>query len=232
MPGLTENYLLVTDVVVDDFVQPSHNNRLADTVDRVLGSVLRRLLTAGVFEGWSILGDKTVGTGQGLVGACWCQTTAAQEISGLTANAVNHVFIAATADGGPQGTVSAFAQLSSTGPSDSIYLGTIELDAAGEVLGIDNAADGVQRQCYPLAWRDLAGSGTIEDVAPSAQETVYVTHEALRVPGAIVLASDTPDFTWEIGESWRGDKFLLAVTNGGASTADFEFIWARTGIGA
>lgn len=232
MPGLTENYLLVTDVVVDDFVQPSHNNRLADTVDRVLGSVLRRLLTAGVFEGWSILGDKTVGPGQGLVGACWCQTTGAQAIGGLTANAVNHVFIAPTGDGGPQGTVSVFAQLSGTGPSDSVYLGTIELDGAGAVLGIDNAAEGVQRQCYPLAWRSLVGSGTIEDVAASAQASVYVTHEELRVPGAIELTSESPDFAWAIEESWRGDSFLVTVTNQGASTADFTFAWRRAGIGA
>ena len=36
MPGVTGNYQFVTAVAVDDFVQPSHNNRLADTVDRVL----------------------------------------------------------------------------------------------------------------------------------------------------------------------------------------------------
>lgn len=231
MPGVTENYLLATDVTVDDFVQPEHNNRLADTVDRVLGSVLRRLLTAGVFEGWSILSDKTVGPGQGLVGACWCETNEAQAISGLTVNAVNHVFVEATADGGPEGTVSVFAQLSSTGPTDSVYLGTIELDAQGEVVAIDNAAAGVQRQCYPLAWRSLTGSGIIPDVEPGGQASVYVTHEALRLPGAISLSSDTPDFAWEIEENWREDRFLLTVTNTGASTADFEFDWSRFGVG-
>jgi len=232
MPGVTENYLFATDVVVDDFVQPSHNNRLADTVDRVLGSVLRRLLTAGVLEGWSILSDKTVGTGQGLVGACWCQTMAAQAITGLAAGAVNHVFIAATAEGGPQGTVSVSAQLSSTGPTDSVYLGTIELDGAGEVLGIDNGAEGVQRQCYPLAWQSLSGVATIESVEPSTEASVDIMHEALRVPGAIELTSPSPDFAWEISESWRGDRFLLTVTNEGASAADFEFAWSRVGIGA
>ena len=53
---------------------------------------------------------------------------------------MNHVFVQATADGGPDGTISVFAQLSGTGPSDSVYLGTIELDAGGDVVAIDNAA--------------------------------------------------------------------------------------------
>jgi len=230
MAGVTDNYGFATDVAVDDFVQPSHNNRLADTVDRALGSLLRRLMTAGVHEGWSILGDKTVGSGQGLVGVCWCQTTSAQAIGDLTADAVNHVFVQATADGGPDGTVSVFAQLSANGPADSVYLGTIELDGGGEVVAIDNQAEGVQRQCYPLAWVSLAGSGSIEAVAPSAEETAYVEHDALRVPGAIELTSESPDFTWSIEESWRGDKFLLRVTNNGGSAADFEYEWAREGV--
>jgi len=230
MAGVTENYGFATEVAVDDFVQPSHNNRLADTVDRVLGSLLRRLMTAGAHEGWSILGDKTVGSGQGLVGACWCQTTSAQAISDLTDDAVNHVFVEATADGGPDGTVSFFAQLSANGPADSVYLGTIELDGGGDVVAIDNQAEGVERQCYPLAWVSLVGSGIIEDVDPSAEETVYVEHDVLRVPGAIELTSESPDFTWTIEESWRGDRFLLRVTNNGGSAADFEYEWAREGV--
>ncbi len=230
MPGVTDNYQFVTAVAVDDFVQPSHNNRLADTVDRVLGSVLRRLLTAGVHEGWSILADKTVGPGQGLVGVCWCETASAQAITGLTDDAVNHVFVQATADGGPDGTISVFAQLSGTGPSDSVYLGTIELDAGGDVVAIDNAAAGVDRQCYPLAWRSLSGSGTVESVDPEAEESVYVEHDDLRVPGAIELSSSSQDFTWEIDETWRADEFLLRVTNNGGSAADFEYTWTREGI--
>ncbi len=232
MAGVTENYGFATDVAVDDFVQPSHNNRLADTVDRVLGSLLRRLMTAGAYEGWGILGDRTVSSGQGLVGACWCQTTSAQAIADLTDGAVNYVFVQASADGGPDGTVSVFAQLSANGPTDSVYLGTIELDGAGGVVAIDNQAEGVQRQCYPLAWARLTGSGIVEAVAPSAAEAVYVEHDALRVPGAIELTSDSADFTWVIEESWRADKFLLRVTNNGASVADFEYQWTREGVAA
>jgi len=230
MPGVTENYELTTDVAVDDFVQPGHNNRLADTVDRVLGSVLRRLLTAGAFEGWSIQADKTVGAGQGLVAACWCETSEAEQITGLTDNAVNYVFLERDADAPPDGTVNVFAQLSETGPADSIYLGTIELDGSGAVVAIDNAAEGVDRQCWALAWVGLAGAGTIESVPAEQEATAYVEHDALRVPGAIELESSSPDFTWTIEESWRADKFLLRATNNGGSAADFEYTWMRVGV--
>lgn len=230
MARMTENYGFVTEVAVDDFVQPEHNNRLVDTVDRVLGSVLRRLLTAGAYEGWAILADKTVGAGQGLVSACWCQTVSAQPITGLSNGALNHVFAAATANAGVDGGITVFAQLSALGPTDSVYLGTIELDGDGEVVAIDNAAQGVQRQCWPLAWRSLGGSGTIEGVGPGAEESVSVQHEALRVPGAIELQSGSPDFTWEIDEAWRADGFVLRATNHGGSAADFEYTWSRAGI--
>ncbi|MEA3400650.1 MAG: hypothetical protein U9R79_05325 [Armatimonadota bacterium] len=230
MAGVTDNYGLATDVAVDDFVQPSHNNRLADTVDRVLGSVLRRLLTAGVYEGWSIQADKTVGPGQGLVAACWCETTAAEAISGLTDGAVNHVFLEATSDSPPEGDVSVFAQLSSSGPTDAIYLGTIELDGSGAVVTIDNHAEGVDRQCYSLAWRSVSGEGTEADVPAGEQVSFTITHEPLRVPGAISLESSSPDFTWEISETWRSDSFTVTVTNNGGSQADFEYTWTREGI--
>jgi hypothetical protein len=231
MAGVTQHYGFATDVAVDDFVQPEHNNCIADTVDRVLGAVLRKIIRPGVLEGWSVLADKTVGSGQGLVAACWCETTQAQAINGLTHGAVNHVFLEADADGPTDGTVTVFAQLSSSGPSGAIYLGTIELDGAGVVVAIDNFADGVDRQCHPLAWRNLSGSGTIAAVPAGGEASAHVTHDALRVPGAISLSSNSPDFTWEISETWRGDRFLLTVSNSGASAADFDYTWTREGVG-
>jgi len=230
MAGVTQTYGFATDVAVDDFVQPAHNNRIADTVDRVLGAVLTKIVRPGVLEGWSILADKTVGTGQGLVAACWCQTTEAQAITGLTDGAVNHVFLEADADGPSDGTANVFAQLSSSGPSDAICLGTIELDGGGAVVAIDNEVDGVDRQCFPLAWSSLDGSGSLEAVPAGGDASEYVTHEALRVPGAIDLQSSSQDFTWEITETWRDDRFLLTVSNGGASAADFDYTWTREGI--
>ncbi len=231
MANSTDTYGFATDVAVDDFVQPEHNNRLADTVDRVLGAILTKILQPGVAAGWTIMADRTVDAGQGLVGACWCETTQSQAISGLTDGAVNHVFLEADADGPMDGTVNVFAQLSGSGPTDAIYLGTLELDGAGAVVEIDNSVDGVDRQCFPLAWRSLGGEGTISGVPAGGDSSVYVTHEALRVPGAITVQSSSADFTWEISETWRADTFLLTASNGGAVAADFDYTWTREGIG-
>ena len=230
MAGVTENYQLVTDVVADDFLQPEHNNRIADTVDRVLGSVLRRLLTPGALEGWQIDSDGTVTPGQGLVAGCWCETTQSQEITALIDDAVNHVFIERGTDGPRDGGVNVFAQLSAEGPADAVYLGIIELDDAGEVVAIDDAVEGVDRACHPIAWSSLAGEGAIEAVPAAGEVSQYVSHARLRLPGAIELNSESPDFTWQVSEPWRGDCFLLTVTNNGASEGDFVYQWTREGI--
>ena len=230
MAGITENYQFVTDVVVDDFVQPEHNNRIADTVDRVLGSVLRRLFTAGAFAGWSIQADRTVAAGQGLVAGCWCETSGPREIAGLCDEAVNHVFIEAGVDAPRDGSVNVFAQLTSSGPADAIYLGTIEIDDAGAAVAIDNTAEGAERACHPIAWENVGGVGKMEAIPPGGEASEYVTHAQLRVPGAIELSPDSAEFAWKISDTWRSDRFLLTVSNNGADEADFEYSWAREGI--
>ncbi len=230
MAETTENYGLTTAVSADDFIEPEHNNRIADTVDHVLGSVLRRLLTPGVHEGWSILADRSVGAGQGLVGACWCRTVEATPIAGLTDGAVNYVFLEASATAPRDGSVSVFGQLSASGPDDAIYLGTIELASDGTVVAIDNAAAGVDRQCYALAWVTLRGSGTEPSVPAGGDATFTVSHDPLRIPGAITLESSSPDFTWEITGAHAADGFAVTCTNNGGSAADFEYTWEREGI--
>ena len=47
MASTTTNYGLATDVVVDDFVEPAHQNRVADTLDRALGEFLAQMMPAG-----------------------------------------------------------------------------------------------------------------------------------------------------------------------------------------
>ena len=67
-------------------------NKMVCAQDRGGGLILGELLGRGVLEGWEIsIGSSTVGSGAGLVGACWCQTTAPQAISNL-ASGVNYVF--------------------------------------------------------------------------------------------------------------------------------------------
>ena len=233
MAATTQNYGFATGVAADDFVEPDHNNRLADTVDRTLGEFLRHIIPAGAHEGWEITGDKEVSAGQGLIGACWCRTLEAQEIVGLIEGAVNHVYGAPTAQSAPEGAVQFVAQTAPPGPGDAVYLGTIELDGEGEVVGIDNEAAGTQRNCHRLAIERLEGSGLVEDVPAEESVTVEVAHESegeFQVPGDLQVTSDGADFEWEVTEAHRGDRFRLRVTNVGSEAADFAYEWSREGL--
>lgn len=233
MASTTPNYGFATGVATDDFVEPEHNNRLADTIDRTLGEFLRHIIPAGAHEGWEITGDKEVSAGQGLIGACWCRTAEAQEIVGLSAGAVNHVYGAADAQSAPEGTVQFVAQTAPPGPGEAVYLGTIELDGEGEVVEIDNAAPAAQRNCYRLAIERLEGSGLVGDVPAQESVVVEVDHASegeFRVPGDLRVTSASPDFEWEVVEAHRGDRFRLQVTNAGGEAADFAYEWSREGL--
>ena len=230
MANETANYKLLTDVVNDDFVQPEHNNRVANTVDRTLGTFLRRIITAGVFDGWEITAAKQVDTGEGLIAACWCTTVADQDIDDLTDGAVNYVFAEVTDTSGADGSVSFRAQTSGSGPTGSVLLGTIELDAGGAVVEINNNAAGVQRQCYPIAWRALAGGGTVADVPAGNEVVLTVSHDALRVPGAIAFDIEGSDFTWEIDRTYEAANFRVTATNESAAAVDLVYTWARQGV--
>jgi len=230
MANETANYRLITDVVSDDIVEPEHNNRLADTLDRVLGSFLGRMVTAGVHDGWLITAEKQVSAGEGLIAACWCSTAAAQDIVDLADDAVNYVFAESTESSGADGSVSFRAQLSPAGPDASVLLGTIELDASGEVVAVDNEVEGAGRECYALAWRTLSGSGIEEAVPAGGEVEVVVEHDALRIPGAIEFAAEGEDFTWEIDRTHEAASFRVAATNNGAEAADFVYTWERQGI--
>ncbi len=233
MPNLTPNYKLTTNVVTDDFVQPEHNNRVADTLDRVLGSFLRQIISAGVYQGWEITGAKQVSPGEGLVSACWCKTAAAQDIEDLTNGTVNYVFAEANDTSAPDGTVRTYAQLSPSGPSGSVFLGTVELDGDGEVVAIDNQAEGVDRDCHPLQWGAFGGSGTVEAVPPGGEVSFYVEHSeqgSFRIPGAISFQVEGEQFSWGIDQAHDAERFRVTAVNEGSYTEDLEYSWQREGL--
>lgn len=233
MASSTPNYDLTTDVVADDFVAPSHNNRLADTIDRALGEFLKSIIAAGAHEGWEITTAKTVAAGQGLLGACWCRTVVAQDIQDLTDGAVNYVYGALVENSAPDGEISFVAQVAPPGPGQAILLGTIELDAGGNVVAVDNNAAGSQRDCHRLAIEELQGTGIIEGVPGGATVSACVSHAAageFRIPGDLRVSSESQDFEWAVTEHHRGDEFWLRVTNSGSYPGDFEYDWSREGI--
>ncbi len=230
MPTQSDNYGLWVGMVTDDFIEPAHVDRAAQIVDRVLGGVVGKLLAAGVYEGWLLGQDKQVGAGWGVLEAAIGETEAGQEIGGLTNEAVNYVFAVATEETAPGGVVGFAAQTGSVGPAGALYLGTIELDAAGAVVALDNDATGVDRGVFPLVTRTLQGSGTVAEVDPDETVAIEVTHAALAVPGAIAVTV-SEGFSYVVEEAWRGDGLLVKATNEGTETAELVYAWERKGMG-
>ena len=233
MPSTSPNYGFATGVVNDDFVAPSHNNRLADTVDRALGGVLQSILAPGVLEGWELDETEEVAAGGGLIGPCWCRTYAPQAVDGLTDGAVNYVYGCLEATSAPDGTVQFVAQIAPPGPGQSIFLGTMELDSQGDVVAVDNAAPGVERSCHRVAFGALEGSGVVEAVPGGAEVAVTVGHGAMgefRIPGALSVAPTSETCECVVTEHHRGDRFLMVVKNCGSYLEDLVYTWSRDGI--
>lgn len=234
MSQQTPTYALPTGLHADDLIQPDHHNRIADTLDRVLGSALQKLLPDGPLAGWLITEDKQVAAGEGLVAGCWCDTDAAQDITGLTDGLVNYVFAVATASSADLGQVAFAAQPGPTGPANAAFLGTITLDAQGQVTELDNHVDGVSRNLQRLEIRHVAGSGTVAGVPDGETVTVPVDHSAdaqFVLPGAIELQVEGEDFECELRGVSSGGGFTIVATNISEQAADFVYGWTRHGIG-
>jgi hypothetical protein len=233
MATTTAIYGLPTGVVADDFVEPSHQNKVADTLDRVLGNFLKSIMADGAAAGWNITEAAQVGAGEGLIAGCWCKTIAAQDISELTNNATNYVFGQATSDSPAEGTVTFVAQLSPTGSTGAIFLGTITLDASGEVTEFDNEAVGVDRNLMRLEIGSAGGEGCVEAVPAGDSLTIAVDHAETAdfvVPGAINLQVAGEYFDYEVRQAYSATGFQIAATNTDDSPQDFSYTWTRHGL--
>ena len=236
MPTQSANYGLWIGMVTDDFIQPQHVDTVARVVDRVLGGVVGGLLAPGVYAGWEVGSDGQVTAGWGVLGAALGATGAEQAITGLVNGTLNYVFAVPGSDIAPNGTVIFAAQTAAggpagaVGPAGALYLGTVTLDAGGNVTAEDNAAAGVSRGVFPLTATTLSGSGTVAAVPAGQPVTVTVTHAALAVPGAISFTVSS-GFTYVLSQTWQGTGFTAVVTNGGTAAADLTYGWVRQGIG-
>ncbi len=233
MSDTTTHYGLPTGMVADDFIEPQHHNALADTLDRVLGSFLKQIMAEGALTGWEITADAKVGAGEGIISGCYCTTVEAADISGLTDDAVNYIYAATTGTSPQDGSVTFTAQTVHSTPPGAIYLGTVTLDAAGDVTDYDSEAEGVDRNLRLLEIAQTDGSGLVEDVPDGDTVTVTVDHSSdvlFVVPGAIDLQVAGDDFDYSVKEVYREDGFVIEATNTSGGVADFEYSWTRHGF--
>lgn len=232
MPETTENYGLPTGMVADDFIEPHHQNRLADTLDRVVGSFLRNIMANGALTGWELTADAQVTAGEGLIGGCYCETDSPQDISDLTDDAVNCIYAQTDATSPDQGTVVFCAQITSDLPPGAIYLGTITLDAAGEVTDHDSNAEGVDRNLYRLEVQQIGGEGTETGVADGETVTIEIDHSPdgeFVMLGAIDVQCNA-EFECTVRAAHQSGGFIIEATNTSGATADLTYSWSRFGI--
>lgn len=232
MAELTENYGLTCGLVTDDLIEAEYQNQVAKTLDRVLGNFLKKMMADGAYSGWEVGLDGTVSPGEGLIGGCWCQTATAQSVSGMTAVATNHVFARCDSTSATAGTVSFFAQPSTTRPAGAVFLGSVKVDENGHVTSVDDSSLERDRNCLRLEIGEIAGSGSMTDVAIGASVKVRVEHPTTPfiVPGGMAMVSATDGFSWEFDETWRGDGFVLTAKNESGQVADFTYSWRRCGF--
>jgi len=230
-------------VVTDDIIEPDHHNRLAATLDRVLGGVIRNLLVNGVHEGWLLTTDGEVTAGAGLVAGCWCETDEDSEVSGLTDSATSYVFARTNGGSAPDGVVDFVAQLTAEAPEGAVYLGTAEVDADGVVTAVDNEAAGVDRDCISLEVAVISGNGTLEGFYGLSEGELALIEVDHTAQGEFVWAEpprieDAPGvaFLLDVGYT-NGSRFRVWAMRtddvGGGWTgqagADLEYAWTRRG---
>jgi len=173
-----------------------------------------------------------VSAGQGLVQGCWCTTSSDQAITGLQDDNVNYVFAVANDQSPDKGTVDFSAQLSATGPSGAVYLGSVELDSDGAVVEIDNTSS-ADRGCFPLLTRTVGGNGQIEAVPGGGQIHFEIDHgEAANflVPGAIEFEAVGDNFEIELHKTYQKAQFEVVATNSSSYPRDLIYTWQRWGI--
>ncbi|MBU0610887.1 MAG: hypothetical protein KKI08_23610 [Armatimonadetes bacterium] len=243
MAGTTENYGLAVGVVTDDIVEPDHHNRVAATLDRVLGGVIRNLMADGAHEGWLLNLDGEVTAGEGLVAGCWCRTTEAAATSGLTNSATNHVFARTNSGSAPDGTVEFVAQLTAEKPEGAVYLGTVEVDAGGAVTAVDNDADGVDRNCFSLEISEISDSGVLEGFYGLSEGEMALIEVEHAAEGEFAWTepprmADAPGVAFLLDAGYtNGSRFRVwamrtdDVGGGwtGPAAADLEYAWTRLG---
>lgn len=231
----TTNYGLADGKTTDDFLAASEWNQVPDTLDRILGALVRYFTMESVRTGWSIAAAKTVGAGAGWCGMAYCVTTEAQAITGLTNGALNYVFARADGTSPESGTVTFIASTSSTKTTGDLLLGTITLDGGGTVTAQSDSVDGDDRGFFGLKPREFTGSGSVASLAGSASVDVDIDHSSqgtMYVPGAIAVTITEENVTYACSKWYDDNGFTITFANGNAYAVSVTYSWTRKGLAA
>lgn len=153
--------------------------RMTKTLRRVVGELMQKVMYSGSLttSDWRIADDKTIGAGEGIVDECYCETTSTTDISSLlTSNATNYIYLITDADSATDGTIVAQASLLASAPSYACCLGSITLDASGNVTAVDNDDEDFPRDyALPLRWRRVQFE-VVETIPQGTYADVEIDH--------------------------------------------------------
>jgi hypothetical protein len=193
-------------------------NKAAGAVDRI-AQVPYNLLGAGIKSGWNITsGASTVTSGMGLIGACWCRTTAAQAISGLAAGSTNYVYAKADAGSPASGTLDFVARATSAGVTNTdgvtaaLYVGKAVYIAATGLKTIVTTG----RSAWAI---DHGGLGGLTD--NDHPEYMRPVEVLLHAKDALMLATSAAS-TSSYGTNARDT--LLKFPEGSTTRANWAFV--------
>jgi len=244
----TPNWLLLTGLVNYQGVPVSRWNRLNSALDAQVPPFERLMFGNGIYYGGIINADKTVGATKAWInGAHISMMDPDNAISGLTNGLVNYVWLTelqdVTVPDSPKDNVGQFSATTGTRPEDSksVFLGTITLDLAGNVTGIerwnckpnDTTKHGPE-YIFPLMmrydWADvdigIIPSGGVADLTFNHAEGWY-----FRVPGAVIW--------WNLPEGWEAvvidnsspTSFRVLMYNRSGYTVSATAVrWLRWGL--
>lgn len=193
---------LVNDKATGDTLAASAWNDTVAAIDRIAVQGVKARWN-GVLSGWALTsGLSTVTAGEGLVGPCWCQTTASASISNLAAGSTNYVYAVTNSDSAHSGTIDFKARTSSgavtnyDAQTSGVLIGKGVYNAGSGFISVDTSP----RQTYPVYRRGVeefinAGDLILPTVGGAHSSTVQgnTPYTLLRFP-----ASSTTEAVWPI----------------------------------
>jgi hypothetical protein len=192
----------------------------------------------GLLSGWQLRSDSLVGVGTGIFPSGWYAATLSnQAIVGLVNGYTNYVYGTSIDATAPTMALLFTANISGVRASTDLFLGTLTLDADGNVTainGIDPALPYVVHPAanvvYPVSLSQVAGSGTETNILSQEVRAVHISHAAFKLPGAINIAVSA-EFTYAVTAAENGAGFILLLSRSVSySPSSCSYSWSRWGI--
>lgn len=155
-------------------------------------------------------------------------------VTDLTVAATNYIFARKGSDTVDRYIMEFYASTSATPQTNEILVSSAVLDGSGSCISFDDHPTGVARDLWTGvgSYKELTGSGTVEDLAASASVQVTVSHDQLLFLGGLNIELETGYYVYGsivVDEHHKDDEFKFTITNDSGSPVTFNYTWSRNG---